>query len=172
MVSYEVPTPPITLWSRFFADGVDTATARRVTLEIDFVVDLTNEVQRSGSNVTISWIPANSNVTNILLAFYYHRNGFPEAVGGFNGAQQDKPGSWAAFVVDHFSPSGVEVSSKFVQDNILSRKGIGEMLARPGEIHVGGQRRISRSGLVDRGSCRSVSWETRICCQQVSPDSS
>ncbi|KAF9266136.1 hypothetical protein L218DRAFT_1075129 [Marasmius fiardii PR-910] len=114
------------------ADGTDTATARRVTLDIDTVVDLTNQVQGSRSDVTISWTPTNSNVTNALMAFYYHRNGFPEAVGGFNGARPDKPGSWGAFVVDHFSPSGVEVSSQFIQDNVLSRQGIGEMLARPG----------------------------------------
>lgn len=113
-------------------DGIDTTTAKRVTLDVDSIVDLTNEVHGTGSNASISWTPSNSNLTSALIIFYYHRNGFPEAVGGFNGAQPNKPGSWGSFVVDHFSASGAEVSSKFIQNNILSREGIGEMLARPG----------------------------------------
>ncbi|KAL0568327.1 ubiquitin-specific protease ubp1 [Marasmius crinis-equi] len=113
------------------ADGSDI-TANRVTLDVDTVVDLSAEAESSGNTTTISWTPPDSTGVHVLLAYYYRRNGFPEAIGGFNGAQIDKPGSWGAFVVDHFSRKGVEVSSRFIQENILSREGIGELLAQPG----------------------------------------
>ncbi|KAK7033504.1 hypothetical protein VNI00_012725 [Paramarasmius palmivorus] len=105
--------------------------APRVPLDFTTVVDLTDEVQGSGDNATVSWRPP-GNGTSVVLAFYYRRNGFPEARGGLNGAEDAKPGSWGAFVVDHFSAKGAEVSSRFIQDHILSREDIGEMLAEPG----------------------------------------
>ncbi|KAI3611686.1 hypothetical protein WG66_007653 [Moniliophthora roreri] len=106
-------------------------TQRRVTLDHTTLIDLTKEVQGADDSHTVSWTPE-TNTTNVLLAYYYRRNGFPEAVGGFNGTQDEKPGSWGAFVVDHFSPTGVNVSSSFIQQNILSKDEIGEMLAQPG----------------------------------------
>ncbi|KAI3611660.1 secreted protein [Moniliophthora roreri] len=112
------------------ADGANTS-APRVSLDFNTVVDLTDAVQRTGETGTLSWVPS-GNGTNVVLAFYYRRNGFPEARGGFNGPQDDKPGSWGSFVVDHFSAKGVNVSSSFIQNNILSQSDIGEMLAEPG----------------------------------------
>ncbi|KAK7029400.1 hypothetical protein VNI00_014654 [Paramarasmius palmivorus] len=102
-----------------------------VLSEHSTVVDLTEEVQGSGENATVSWTPS-ENGTSVVLAFYYRRNGFPEARGGFNGPEDGKPGSWGSFVIDHFSAKGVNVSSSFIQNNVLSHEGIGEMLAEPG----------------------------------------
>ncbi|KAK1227081.1 hypothetical protein PQX77_009914 [Marasmius sp. AFHP31] len=108
--------------------------ASRVSLDFGTVVDLTDQVADGSS---ISWTP-NSDGTSefVLLAYYYRRSGFPEARGGFNGTIDDsKPGSWGSFVIDHFSAKGANVSSTFIERNILSRDGIGELLAEPG---VGG----------------------------------
>ncbi|KAF9261145.1 hypothetical protein L218DRAFT_906058 [Marasmius fiardii PR-910] len=110
--------------------GMDP-TAKTVSLDFSTVVDLTDQVQGSGNTSSLSWAP-NVNRTSVVLAYYYRRNGFPEAVGGFNGVQDNKPGSWGAFVVDHFSAEGANVSSTFIQNNILSRNGIGELLSEPG----------------------------------------
>ncbi|KAL0581293.1 hypothetical protein V5O48_000776 [Marasmius crinis-equi] len=111
-------------------EGADP-TAERVALDFSTVVDLTDQVQGSGNDSNVSWTP-NANGTSVLLAFYYRRNGFPEARGGFNGPIDDKPGSWGSFVVDHFSAKGVNISSTFIQNNVLSREDIGELLAEPG----------------------------------------
>ncbi|KAG7095062.1 hypothetical protein E1B28_005852 [Marasmius oreades] len=108
-----------------------SSSAKRVSLDFNTVVDLTNGVQDSGNTSSVSWTP-NADRTSVLLAYYYRRNGFPEARGGFNGVQDDKPGSWGSFVVDHFSPKGVNISSTFIQNSVLSRNGIGELLAEPG----------------------------------------
>ncbi|KAL0071212.1 hypothetical protein AAF712_001778 [Marasmius tenuissimus] len=106
--------------------------ASRVALDFRTVVDLTDQVQNSTDGATVSWTPDASNGTSVLLAYYYRRNGFPEARGGFNGTIDDKPGSWGSFVVDHFSPKGVNISSSFIENDVLSRDGIGELLAEPG----------------------------------------
>ncbi|KAF9261143.1 hypothetical protein L218DRAFT_961843 [Marasmius fiardii PR-910] len=111
-------------------DGANSSSSR-VSIDFNTVVDLTDQVQVSGNTSSVSWTP-NVNRTSVLLAYYYRRNGFPEARGGFNGVQDNKPGSWGSFVVDHFSAKGVNISSSFIQDNILSRSGIGELLAEPG----------------------------------------
>uniref|UniRef100_A0A0W0ETP8 Secreted protein n=2 Tax=Moniliophthora roreri TaxID=221103 RepID=A0A0W0ETP8_MONRR len=112
------------------AEGANIS-SHRVSLDFSTVVDLTDEVRGSGNMSAISWTPI-GNGTSVLLAFYYRRNGYPEAVGGFNGAQDDKPGSWGSFVIDHLSPKGVNISSSFIQRNVLSRADIGEMLSEPG----------------------------------------
>ncbi|KAG7095059.1 hypothetical protein E1B28_005849 [Marasmius oreades] len=105
--------------------------AKLVSLDFNTVMDLTDTVQDSDSTSSVSWTP-NANRTSVLLAYYYRRNGFPEARGGFNGVQDNKPGSWGSFIVDHFSPKGVNISSTFIQNSVLSRNGIGELLAEPG----------------------------------------
>ncbi|KAJ8082412.1 hypothetical protein PM082_008267 [Marasmius tenuissimus] len=108
--------------------------ASRVSLDFGSVVDLTDQVQTDGSSV--SWTPdTDSDSESVLLAYYYRRSGYPEARGGFNGTIDSKPGSWGSFVIDHFSAQGANVSSSFIERNILSRQGIGELLAEPG---VGG----------------------------------
>uniref|UniRef100_A0A0W0ETP4 Secreted protein n=2 Tax=Moniliophthora roreri TaxID=221103 RepID=A0A0W0ETP4_MONRR len=112
------------------AKGASTS-ARRVSLDFSTVVDLTDEVQGSGNMSSISWTPS-GNGTNVILAFYYRRNGYQEAAGGFNGTQDDEPGSWGSFVIDHLSPKGVNISSSFIQRNILSQANIREMLSEPG----------------------------------------
>ncbi|KAL0569874.1 hypothetical protein V5O48_012093 [Marasmius crinis-equi] len=111
------------------ASGANTSAAR-ISLDFNTVVDLTDQVQGSGNASTVSWTPS-TNGTNVLLAFYYRRNGFPEARGGFDGPQPDKPGSWGSFVIDHFSAAGVNVSSTFIEENILSRSNISQLLADP-----------------------------------------
>ncbi|KAF9261168.1 hypothetical protein L218DRAFT_906097 [Marasmius fiardii PR-910] len=111
-------------------DGANSSSSR-VSIDFNTVVDLTDQVQGSGNTSSVLWTPS-TNQTSVLLAYYYHRNGYPEARGGFNGAQNGKPGSWGSFVVDHFSAKGASVSSSFIQNNILSRNGIGELLAEPG----------------------------------------
>ncbi|KAL0071082.1 hypothetical protein AAF712_001640 [Marasmius tenuissimus] len=108
--------------------------ASRVSLDFGSVVDLTDQVQTDGSSV--SWTPdTDSDSESVLLAYYYRRSGYPEARGGFNGTIDSKPGSWGSFVIDHFSAQGANVSSSFIERDILSRQGIGELLAEPG---VGG----------------------------------
>ncbi|KAJ8082407.1 hypothetical protein PM082_008262 [Marasmius tenuissimus] len=107
--------------------------ATRVSLDFATVVDLTDQVQNSA---TVSWTPESDGTSqSVLLAYYYRRSGFPEARGGFNGSADDKPGSWGSFVIDHFSAKGANISSSFIERNILSRDGIGELFAEPG---VGG----------------------------------
>ncbi|KAL0565735.1 hypothetical protein V5O48_016289 [Marasmius crinis-equi] len=105
-------------------------TASRVSINYNTLEDLTNQVQISENASTVSWSP-NANTTAVVLAYYYRRAGFPEAQGGFNGVIDDKPGSWGAYVVDHLSPNGVNISASFIENNILSRDGIGELLADP-----------------------------------------
>ncbi|KAL0566998.1 hypothetical protein V5O48_014995 [Marasmius crinis-equi] len=112
------------------AEGADPA-ASRVSLDYNTLVDLTDEIQTSGNSSTLLWSP-NANTTTVLLAYYYRRAGFPEARGGFNGAIDDKPGSWGSYVVDHLSAKGVNISTSFIESNVLSRDGIGELLAEPG----------------------------------------
>ena len=106
--------------------------ASRVALDFQTAIDLTDQVQTSDDGSTVSWTPEVSNGTSVLLAYYYRRNGFPEARGGFNGPIDNKPGSWGSFVVDHFSAKGVNISSNFIERNVLARDGIGELLAEPG----------------------------------------
>ncbi|KAK7472301.1 hypothetical protein VKT23_000421 [Stygiomarasmius scandens] len=108
--------------------------AERVSLDFDSIVDLTDQVQGSADDNTtsISWTPPSDNTTNVLLAYYSRRNGFPEAEGGFNGPERDKPGSWGSFVVDHFSPKGANITASFIQSNLLAREDIGAMLRQPG----------------------------------------
>ncbi|KAK1227080.1 hypothetical protein PQX77_009913 [Marasmius sp. AFHP31] len=105
--------------------------ASRVSLDFGSIVDLTDKVT-NGS--TVSW-KAPSSSESVLLAYYYRRSGYPEARGGFNGTIDSKPGSWGSFVIDHFSAQGANISSSFIERNVLSRDGIGELLAEPG---VGG----------------------------------
>ncbi|KAL0071084.1 hypothetical protein AAF712_001642 [Marasmius tenuissimus] len=105
--------------------------ASRVSLDFGSVVDLTDQVTDGSS---VSWTP-DTDSESVLLAYYYRRSGYPEARGGFNGTIDSKPGSWGSFVIDHFSAQGADVSSSFIERNILSRQGIGELLAEPG---VGG----------------------------------
>ncbi|KAK7029411.1 hypothetical protein VNI00_014665 [Paramarasmius palmivorus] len=88
-----------------------------VSLDFDSVVDLTDYVQTDGNASVVSWEPS-SDGDSVVLAFYSRRNGFPTAVGGFNGVQDDKPGSWGAYV--------------FIEENVLSRQNIGELLRQPG----------------------------------------
>ncbi|KAK7029418.1 ubiquitin-specific protease ubp1 [Paramarasmius palmivorus] len=125
--------PPICCLQFLGAQLVDPAqiTEARVPLDYTTLIDLTDKVEGEEGGYSISWAPE-SNATNVLLAYYYRRNGNPHAVGGFNGPQPDKPGSWGAFVVDHWSPSGVNVTSDFFEQYILSKDGIGELLAQPG----------------------------------------
>lgn len=107
------------------------SSASRVSLDFNMVQDLTKQVQGTGNALTISWT-APSNGSSVLLAYFSRRNGFPEARPGFHGAEADKPGSWGSWVVDHFSPKGVNISSSFIERNILARDDIGELLAQPG----------------------------------------
>ncbi|KIK65051.1 hypothetical protein GYMLUDRAFT_56519 [Collybiopsis luxurians FD-317 M1] len=105
----------------------------RVSLDFNTVQDLTRQVRSSGnSNLTLSWTPSSTNGTNVVLSYFSRRNGYPEARPGFNGPLPNEPGSWGSWVVDHFSPKGVNISSTFIQNNILSDERIGEMLALPG----------------------------------------
>ncbi|KAJ3845419.1 hypothetical protein F5878DRAFT_636639 [Lentinula raphanica] len=113
-------------------DGANTSSAR-VSLDFDTVQDLTSQVQVSGNSTTISWTPS-SNGTNVLLSYFSRRNGYPEARPGFNGPIPNEPGSWGSWVVDHFSPKGVNISTTFIENNILSQQNIGEMLALPGVV--------------------------------------
>ncbi|KAF5357317.1 hypothetical protein D9758_005962 [Tetrapyrgos nigripes] len=112
--------------------GDANASAARVSLNFNTVVDLTDQVQGSVADGTasVSWTPSNN--TSVLLSFFSRRNGFPEAKPGFNGAQPDKPGSWGSWVVDHFSAKGANVSASFMQSNLLSQQGIGDLLRQPG----------------------------------------
>uniref|UniRef100_A0A0W0F3T5 Secreted protein n=1 Tax=Moniliophthora roreri TaxID=221103 RepID=A0A0W0F3T5_MONRR len=112
------------------ADDANT-TASIVNLDFDSVVDLTQQVQTDSNISRVSWEPSLDGAS-VLLAFYSRRNGFPTAVGGFDGIQDDKPGSWGAYVVDHFSAKGVEIASKFIEENVLSRSKIRELLTQPG----------------------------------------
>ncbi|KAJ3800757.1 hypothetical protein GGU11DRAFT_771943 [Lentinula aff. detonsa] len=111
-------------------DGANIS-SDRVSLDFNTVQDLTSQVQTSGNSTTVSWSPP-SNGTNVVLSYFSRRNGYPEARPGFNGPQPDEPGSWGSWVVDHFSPKGVNISTTFIQNNILSNQNIGEMLALPG----------------------------------------
>ncbi|KAF5392033.1 hypothetical protein D9757_003216 [Collybiopsis confluens] len=105
----------------------------RVSLDFGTVQDLTDRVQSSSSsNSTLSWTPSDANATNVVLSYFSRRNGYPEARPGFNGPLPDQPGSWGSWVVDHFSPKGVNISSTFIQNNILANEKIGQMLALPG----------------------------------------
>ncbi|THV06677.1 hypothetical protein K435DRAFT_743134 [Dendrothele bispora CBS 962.96] len=114
------------------APGSNTS-ANRDSLDFNSVVDLTPQVQGSvdDSTASISWTPS-FNGTSVLLAYFSRRNGFPEARGGFNGPEPDKPGSWGSFVVDHFSPSGANITAQFIDSNILAREDIGALLKQPG----------------------------------------
>ncbi|KAK7439984.1 hypothetical protein VKT23_017237 [Stygiomarasmius scandens] len=114
------------------APGSNTS-AERVSLDFDSIVDLTDQVQGSMEDRTasISWTPSSSD-TSALLAYFSRRNGYPEAIGGFNGPERDKPGSWGSFVVDHFSPRGANITASFIQSNLLAREDIGAMLKQPG----------------------------------------
>ncbi|THV06626.1 hypothetical protein K435DRAFT_644795 [Dendrothele bispora CBS 962.96] len=114
------------------APGSNTSAAR-ISLDFNSLVDLTAQVQGSVEDDTasISWAPS-SNGTSVLLTYFSRRNGYPEAKGGFNGPEPDKPGSWGSFVVDHFSPKGANVTASFMQSNLLSREDIGAMLRQPG----------------------------------------
>ncbi|KAJ3758255.1 hypothetical protein EV360DRAFT_70458 [Lentinula raphanica] len=111
-------------------DGTNTSSAR-VSLDFNTVQDLTSQVQVFGNSTTISWTPS-SNGTNVLLSYFSRRNGYPEARPGFNGPIPNEPGSWGSWVVDHFSPKGVNISTTFIENNILSQQNIREMLALPG----------------------------------------
>jgi hypothetical protein len=106
----------------------------RVSLDFNTVQDLTNQVQVSGnSTMTLSWTPpSTSNGTNVVLSYFSRRNGYPEARPGFEGTILDEPGSWGSWVVDHFSPKGVNISSTFIQNNVLANDNIGQLLALPG----------------------------------------
>ncbi|KAF5366025.1 hypothetical protein D9758_006736 [Tetrapyrgos nigripes] len=114
------------------ASGANTSAAR-VSLDFNTVVDLTDQVQGSVDDGTasVSWTPS-SNSTSVLLSYFSRRNGWPEAKPGFHGAQPDEPGSWGSWAVDHFSAKGANVSASFMQNNILSQQGIGDLLRQPG----------------------------------------
>ncbi|KAK5947223.1 hypothetical protein PMZ80_001371 [Knufia obscura] len=56
----------------------------------------------------------------LIIAFYSRRNGYPEAVPGFEGALPNKPGSWGSYVHDHFSIEGAEKAIQSNQQHILS----------------------------------------------------
>ena len=56
----------------------------------------------------------------LILAFYSRRNGYPEAVPGFNGPQPNLPGSWGSYVHDHFSVEGARKAVESNQAWILS----------------------------------------------------
>ncbi|KAJ7231473.1 hypothetical protein B0H12DRAFT_1146523 [Mycena haematopus] len=102
----------------------------RVSLDWNTVQDLTSQVDKSSK---LSFTAPTS--PSVLLAYYSRRNGYPEAQKGFNGSFPNKPGSWGSFVIDHFSPKGAQVTTKFIEQNILAREGIGALLALP---NVGG----------------------------------
>ncbi|KAJ3756701.1 hypothetical protein EV360DRAFT_84703 [Lentinula raphanica] len=112
-------------------DGANTSSAR-VSLDFNTVQDLTNHVKTYENPMTVSWTPPSSNGTNVLLSYFSRRNGYPEARPGFNGPKPNEPGSWGSWVVDHFSPKGVNISTTFIQNDILSHQCIEEMLALPG----------------------------------------
>ncbi|KAF5355430.1 hypothetical protein D9758_006403 [Tetrapyrgos nigripes] len=114
------------------ASGANTS-AERVSLDFNTVVDLTDQVQGSvdDGSASVSWSPS-SNGTSVLLSFFSRRNGFPEAKPGFNGAQPDEPGSWGSWVIDHFSTKGANVTASFMESNLLSQQGIGDLLRQPG----------------------------------------
>ncbi|KAJ6606626.1 hypothetical protein DFH09DRAFT_14843 [Mycena vulgaris] len=101
--------------------------ASRVSLDWNTVQDLTSQVDNSSA---ISFTAPNS--SSVLLAYYSRRNGFPEARRGFEGSFLDKPGSWGSWVVDHFSPTGANVSISFIEQNILAKNNIAAMTAQPG----------------------------------------
>ncbi|KAJ6500360.1 hypothetical protein C8R45DRAFT_977374 [Mycena sanguinolenta] len=98
----------------------------RVSLEWSTVQDLTSQVDKSLNLSFTAPTPP-----SILLAYYSRRNGYPEAEAGFTGSSSNKPGSWGSFVVDHFSPKGAQVTTKFMEQYILSREGIGALAALP-----------------------------------------
>ncbi|KAJ3877808.1 hypothetical protein F5051DRAFT_373819 [Lentinula edodes] len=112
------------------ADGANISSTR-VSLDFNTVQDLTSQVQSSGDSMTVSWTPP-SNGTNVVLSYFSRRNGYPEARPGFNGPDPNEPGSWGSWVVDHFSVKGVNISTTFIQNNVLSNADIAEMLALPG----------------------------------------
>ncbi|KAJ3845417.1 hypothetical protein F5878DRAFT_207024 [Lentinula raphanica] len=111
-------------------DGANTSSTR-VSLDFNTIQDLTSQVKVSGNSTTVSWTPS-SNGTNVLLSYFSRRNGYPEARPGFNGPKPNEPGSWGSWAIDHFSPKGVNISTSFIQNNILSKQNIGEMLSLPG----------------------------------------
>ncbi|KAJ4474499.1 hypothetical protein J3R30DRAFT_3295777 [Lentinula aciculospora] len=112
------------------ADGANIS-SNRVSLDFNTVQDLSSQVKSSGNSTTVSWTPSLKG-TNVVLSYFSRRNGYPEARPGFNGPEPGQPGSWGSWVVDHFSAKGVNISTTFIQNNILSNANIGEMLALPG----------------------------------------
>ncbi|KXS22493.1 hypothetical protein M427DRAFT_65436 [Gonapodya prolifera JEL478] len=73
-----------------------------VSIDFNSTKDVTDQV-RNG-NISASVVQNRS----VLLAFYYRRNGYREAAGGFAGPKPSAPASWRAFVVDHFSATGAQ----------------------------------------------------------------
>ncbi|KAF7359451.1 Secreted protein [Mycena sanguinolenta] len=102
----------------------------RVSLDWSTVQDLTSQVDKSLNLSFTAPTPP-----SVLLAYYSRRNGYPEAEAGFTGSFPNKPGSWGSFVIDHFSAKGAEVTTKFMEQYILSQEGIGAVAALP---NVGG----------------------------------
>ncbi|KAK7023824.1 secreted protein [Favolaschia claudopus] len=94
----------------------------RISLQWDTVQDLTARVDKFNR---LSFTAPNA--PSVLLAYYSRRNGYPEAAKGFTGSFRNKPGSWGSYVVDHFSPKGAQVTTKFMEQNLLAREGIGAL---------------------------------------------
>jgi hypothetical protein len=63
----------------------------------------------------------------VIIVFYSRRNGYPEALGGFDGPKPNLPGSWGSFVHDHFSLEGaqkaIESNEKWVLPEIRDALG-------------------------------------------------
>jgi len=90
------------------------------TLGIDWstLQDLTTW---SGNATSESQYTAPEGEDSLIIAFYSRRNGYPEAVPGFDGPKPGLPGSWGSYVHDHFSVLGAQKAIESNQQHVLSQ---------------------------------------------------
>ncbi|EPQ27536.1 uncharacterized protein PFL1_05074 [Pseudozyma flocculosa PF-1] len=58
---------------------------------------------------------------SVIVSFYSRRNGYPEAVPGFDGAIPGQPGSYGSYIQDHFSLAGAQIAIEANEDVILKK---------------------------------------------------
>ncbi|KIX10705.1 uncharacterized protein Z518_01789 [Rhinocladiella mackenziei CBS 650.93] len=85
------------------------------------VVDLTESVV--GGN--LSFMPPNNNATWRIFSFWEAYTNQRSCAGGVNATNTVSNGSW---VVDHFSSTGAQVTTDFLDHQILSYPGVEELL--------------------------------------------
>ena len=89
--------------------GIDWSTLQDIT------ADISSEQKFDSRQYT-----AAEGEDTLVLAFYSRRNGYPEAIPGFDGAIPGLPGSYGSYVHDHFSVEGAQKAIDSNQQHVLT----------------------------------------------------